>query len=425
MWLPEAGFFCLRKQRRIMVREFDLKNGLHVVYEPMEQVRTVSFGVWVQAGSAYETKENNGISHMIEHMLFKGTNSRTAGDIADETAALGGNLNAYTGKEYTAYYLKTLDDQLEASMDLISDMLKASAFREEQLATEKQVVIDEISMYNDSCEDMVHEKLQKKVWKGHPLGYIISGKKRTIRAFTRHEIMDFWRLYYTAGRMLICVAGHINEGSLKEQLERYFGDIPSGRLGNELTVPVYGAKQFRRFREIEQVHLDIAMPGLVVDAPERYAFSLANSILGGSVSSRLFQKIREAEGRAYSIYSYGSNFCKAGLWQIYAATNAKELDSAINDTFDLIRQMKKEGVTAAELTQAKRELRAEVILGNESPQARMDNLAKSVLCYGRVISPEETLEGLDRVTEADISAFMEQWADVEQASVCVMGNYEG
>ena len=134
-----------------MVREFYLHNGLHVVYEPMEQVRTVSFGVWVQVGSAYETKENNGISHVIEHMLFKGTDIRTAGDIADETAALGGNLNAYTGKEYTAYYLKTLDDQLEPSMDLISDMLKASAFREEQLATEKQVVIDEISMYNDSC----------------------------------------------------------------------------------------------------------------------------------------------------------------------------------------------------------------------------------------------------------------------------------
>ena len=176
-----------------MVREFYLHNGLHVVYEPMEQVRTVSFGVWVQVGSAYETKENNGISHVIEHMLFKGTDIRTAGDIADETAALGGNLNAYTGKEYTAYYLKTLDDQLEPSMNLISDMLKASAFREEQLATEKQVVIDEISMYNDSCEDMVHEKLQKKVWKNHPLGYIISGKKRTVRAFTRQEIMDFWR----------------------------------------------------------------------------------------------------------------------------------------------------------------------------------------------------------------------------------------
>lgn len=271
-----------------MVREFYLHNGLHVVYEPMEQVRTVSFGVWVQVGSAYETKENNGISHVIEHMLFKGTQNRTAGDIADETAALGGNLNAYTGKEYTAYYLKTLDDQLEPSMDLISDMLKASAFREEQLATEKQVVIDEISMYNDSCEDMVHEKLQKKVWKNHPLGYIISGKKRTVRAFTRQEIMDFWRTYYTAGRMLICAAGHIDEAGFQDQLERYFGDIPSGRQGNELTVPVYGVKHFRRFREIEQVHLDIAMPGLTVDAPERYAFSLANSILGGSVSSRLF-----------------------------------------------------------------------------------------------------------------------------------------
>lgn len=408
-----------------MVREFYLHNGLHVVYEPMEQVRTVSFGVWVQVGSAYETKENNGISHVIEHMLFKGTDIRTAGDIADETAALGGNLNAYTGKEYTAYYLKTLDDQLEPSMDLISDMLKASAFREEQLATEKQVVIDEISMYNDSCEDMVHEKLQKKVWKNHPLGYIISGKKRTVRAFTRQEIMDFWRTYYTAGRMLICAAGHIDEAGFQDQLERYFGDIPFGRQGNELTVPVYGVKHFRRFREIEQVHLDIAMPGLTVDAPQRYTFSLANSILGGSVSSRLFQKIREEEGRAYSIYSYGSNFCKAGLWQIYAATNAGQLDQALEDTFSLIRQMKKEGVTATELVQAKRELRAEVILGNESPQARMDNLAKSVLCYGRVISPEETLAGLTRVTEADISAFMEQWADVEQASVCIMGNYEG
>ena len=179
-----------------MVKEHYLKNGIQVLYEPMNEVRSVSFGVWVKVGSAYETKETNGISHVIEHMLFKGTDKRTAADIADMTARLGGNLNAFTGKECTAYYLKTLDEQLPEAMDLISDMIKNSVIQEEQLDTEKQVIIDEISMYNDSCEDMVHEKLQKKVWKKHPLGYIISGKKKTVRKFSREELFEFKNKYY-------------------------------------------------------------------------------------------------------------------------------------------------------------------------------------------------------------------------------------
>jgi len=406
-----------------MVREHYLKNGIQVLYEPMNEVRSVSFGVWVKVGSAYETKETNGISHVIEHMLFKGTTGRSAADIADMTARLGGNLNAFTGKECTAYYLKTLDEQLPDAMDLISDMIKNSVINEEQLETEKQVIIDEISMYNDSCEDMVHEKLQKKVWKKHPLGYIISGKKKIVRGFTRDEILAFKNKYYTADNMLISVAGHMDVDKMLDDLERYFGDIPEKGEACELTVPIYTPCDFRKFRDIEQVHLDIAFEGIVQHSPERYVFSIANSILGGSVSSRLFQKIRDEEGRAYTIYSYGSNFMNAGLWQIYAATNKEQLDATIEEIYQLIKRMKSDGITEKELEQAKYELRSEMIIGNESTQARMDNHAKAMLSYGEIISLDENVRRLMTVTREDVFSFMEQWTDLERSSICVMGNY--
>ncbi|MCI5480022.1 MAG: insulinase family protein [Lachnospiraceae bacterium] len=406
-----------------MVKEFFLKNGIQVIYEPMQEVRTVSFGVWVKVGSAYETKKNNGISHVIEHMLFKGTKTRTAKDIADMTAKLGGNLNAFTGKECTAYYLKTLDDQLPEAMELISDMICNSRISEEQLQTEKQVIIDEISMYNDSCEDMVHEKLQKKVWAHHPLGYIISGKKKIVQGFTQEEILDFMKAAYTGDNILISAAGHLDEERFHEDLERYFGSIPPRGSLKPLTVPAYHVCDFRKYRDIEQVHLDIAFNGIPVDARERYAFSLANSILGGSVSSRLFQKIREEEGRAYSIYSYGSNFQKAGLWQIYAATNREQLDATIGEIYDQICLMKRDGITEEELMQAKHELRSELIIGNESTQSRMDNNAKSLMSYGKIISLDETVDQLMRVTREEICDFMQQWADPDNSSICVMGNY--
>jgi len=406
-----------------MIKETYLKNGIRVIYEPMQEVQTVSFGVWVNVGSAFEEKGNNGISHMLEHMMFKGTFGRSAADIADMTARLGGNLNAFTGKECTAYYLKTLDEQLPEAMELLCDMIKNSSVNEEQLETEKQVVIDEISMYNDSCEDMVHEKLQKKVWRKHPLGYLISGKKKIVRSFTREQILAFRDAYYTADNILISAAGHFEEKVFLEDLERYFGDVPATGSRRILTAPDYTPCDFRKYREIEQVHLDIAFPGIPVDSESRYAFSIANSILGGSVSSRLFQKIREEEGRAYTIYSYGSNYLKAGLWQIYAATSKEQLDATIDEIYEQVRRMKREGISEKELEQAKFELRSEMIIGNESTQSRMDNNAKAILSYGKRIPMNESVDRLMAVTRQDIFEFMEQWADVDRSSICIMGNY--
>jgi predicted Zn-dependent peptidase len=223
--------------------------------------------------------------------------------------------------------------------------------------------------------------------------------------------------------MIISVAGHMDVNKVLDDLERYFGDIPEKGNVSELTVPVYTPCDFRKYREIEQVHLDIAFESIVQHAPERYAFSLANSILGGSVSSRLFQKIRDEEGRAYTIYSYGSNFQHAGLWQIYAATNKEQLDSTIEEIYRLIRHMKEEGVTAKELEQAKYELRSEMIIGNESTQARMDNNAKAMLSYGKIIPLDENVRCLMEVSEGDIYNFMDQWLDIDRSSICVMGNY--
>ena len=405
-----------------MITEKKLKNGIRVIYERIPRACVAAFGVWVEAGSAYERKRENGMSHMIEHMMFKGTKKRSAKEIADVTAMLGGNLNAYTGKECTAYYVRTPSGQLYEAMELISDMLRNSVFDEDTLRTEKQVVLDEIRMYDDSCEDMVHEKLQKQVWKKHPLGYIISGKKKGVRRFTREELLNFREAYYAGDRMVICAVGQFQEEELLEELENYFGAFPNVSCGQILTKPEYCRCEMWKRRDIEQVHLDMAFPCICSGSEERYIFALANSILGGSVSSRLFQRIREESGMAYSIYSYGSSFRYAGLWQIYAATNSDRLNEVLFSIQEAIRRLKEDGVTEEELYQAKRELRSELIMGNETCQSRMEGYVKSLLCCGRILSEEETEQRLMSVSRGEISSFLNRYLDIEQMSLCVMGN---
>ena len=393
-----------------------------MIYERCPQAPVAALGVWVRVGSAYESREENGLSHLIEHMVFKGTFSRSAKEIADITAMLGGNLNAYTGKECTAYYVRTPAGQLYEAMELLSDMLLHSAFDQETLQTEKQVVVDEIRMYDDSCEDMVHEKLQKRVWRKHPLGYIISGKKKTVEGFSREQLQQFHKAYYTGGRMAVSVVGDFPEEELLGNLQKYFGIFPGDGGGRELTRPAYTPCEVWKRRDIEQVHLDLAFPCIVSASEERYVFALANSILGGSVSSRLYQRIREESGMAYSVYSYGSSFCHAGLWQIYGATGPDRLDEVLEGIRQTVRDFRDGGVTERELYQAKRELRSELIMGNETVQSRMEGYAKSLLSHGRVISQAETEERLMAVTAEEIQEFLDRYLDMGQMSLYVMGN---
>lgn len=405
-----------------MINLFTLKNQIRVVCETMPYLRSVALGIWINVGSAHENEKNNGISHVIEHMVFKGTKSKTAKEIADITAELGGNLNAFTGKECTAFYIRTLDEQLFRAVELLGDMLQNSLIEEKDLEREKSVILDEIDMYEDSAEDIVHEVLQKEVWKNHPLGYIISGEKEVVKKFTVQEVREFMKEFYTGENIIISVAGNFDPILLKEKLEQEFGGIPVGKPAPPIQIPHYSKSVYKKERDIEQVHMDIAFPFINATSKDRYTASVVNSVLGGSVNSRLFQRIREDLGMVYTIYSYGCSFQPAGLLQIYAAMNPNQVDSVLEETIAVIEKLKKDGIGQEELLKAKAELKTELIISNESTQNRMESNAKSLVQFGKILTIDEILEDMKQVTVQKTSEFAEHYLDCSKISLAIAGN---
>lgn len=402
-----------------------LSNGITVVTEVLPYLKSASFGVWVRAGSAYENDKNNGIAHVIEHMLFKGTASRSARQIADEMSRIGGNINAYTSKECTSYYATTLSAHLPIAIDILSDMLLNSLIDEKALKKEKRVITEEIDMYEDSPEDLVHDMLQQKIWKNHPLGYIISGSKKIVRRISREQILDFMNSYYVSGNMVISVAGNFDEMEILHLIEEKFGRIKEGKPQNYFDgQPKYHRVICKKKKDIEQLHCNIAFNSISYLSEERYILSVFNSILGGSINSRLFQKIRESSGLAYSIYSYGSSYRETGLFHIYAAMNPVHAPSVVKKIFNIVSDMKKKGVTADELAMAKEQIKTELILGNESARSIMSSNGRSVLNRDRVVPIEELLDGIDRVTKKDILNFANKYFDIKNSSIAIAGKLD-
>ena len=332
-----------------MIKVYELSNGIKTIMESCDFFHSVSFGVWVKVGSRSETKENNGIAHMTEHMLFKRTETKTAGEIARITAKLGGNLNAYTSKECTSYYCKTLPELLEPAIEVIADMVCHSAVREEDLENEKTVVCDEIDMYKDSAEDYVHEVLQKKVYKHHPLGFLISGKKKNVKGFSPKDIQTFMDKYYTGKNIVISVAGCFEPEKTLELIKKYFGELKSGQKNTKFDTPKYYKTNFIKYKDIEQLHMNLVFPAVSFLDKDKYALTLLNNILGGDVSSRLFQELREKRGLTYNICSYGSSFCDTGLLHIYAVMNPSQEDFILSLIQKIIEDMTTSGVRREEL----------------------------------------------------------------------------
>lgn len=407
-----------------MIETRILSNGIRTVIEPVPNVRSVALGIYVEAGSAYEKSENNGISHMIEHMMFKGTSHRTARELAVETALLGDDMNAYTAKEITCYYARVLDEHLPAMAELIGDMFVHSLFDEDDLEKEKGVILDEIDMYEDSPEDLVQEQLQKLVWVEHPLGYIISGTEENVKRISREELVQFWREYYVAERMVISVAGNVEVESVCELLELCFGSIPRGRHLDVLPPPVYQPAKKWFQKETEQVHVCIGFPGVSHVDKRSYTMSIANNIIGGSSSSRLFQQIREEQGLCYSLYSYGSSYHQTGTFQIYCGMSEENLEKVCNSIRMTLNQLKQEGPTGQELDQTLSQIRSELLLSMENTHNRMNNNARNLLYMNRIITIEETLEELRQVTAADIMEYMEEFCRPELLSATLVGNIE-
>lgn len=429
-----------------MTKITTLDNGIKVVTEKLSYLRTASFGVWVHVGSAKETKENNGISHVIEHMLFKGTANRTAKQMADVMTEIGDDVNAFTGKEVTCYYGNTTTEKLEVLIDLLADMIQHSLFTEEDIRKEKRVIFDEIDMYEDSAEDLVHELLQQKVYKDQPLGYIISGTKKNVKSLTRQQLMDFMKLHYTASNILISVAGNFDEESLLALLEDKFKDLPGGKnpgarssmmlkqlKGDALRlepyeakykdkdVPVYHTCFCTKHKENEQLHINIAYPSISLKSKDNVICSIFNSMLGGSNNSRLFQKIREELSLVYSIFSYGSSFEEAGLFHIDITVNPTQAIKVLEETYQVIMDVIENGITIEELNTHKSQVKTELIMSGESTKARMNANAKGVILRGYVKTIDEIAEETEKVTVEDMKDFAKRIFLSEKPSMCIVG----
>jgi predicted Zn-dependent peptidase len=405
-----------------MVKVRNLSNGIPVVIENMDYLRTVSFGVWVRVGSAFENVENNGMSHFLEHMFFKGTNKRSAKNLADDMAVIGGNLNAATTKEYTSFYVTTLDEHINAAIDIVSDMLISSRFDEDDFEREKSVILEEIMMYDDSPEDVVHERLQQTVWKNHPLGFLISGEADVVKGFTRDSLVDFYKTHYVADNMIISVAGKINEEKLMESLERGFGKVNGGSNRFFLTTPEYNKSMYVEEKDIEQVHMNLAFPGTTVNSDKKYAFAVANSILGGSDNSRLFQHIREEMGMTYSIYSYDSPYLRSGLSHIDVVLNPSNLEAVFDGILSVIREYRCDGMSDEELSMTKTQIKSELLIANESSRTHMESNGKSMMYRGEPLDLREVIDKISAVSREDVTRSIQEFFNLGQMSASLVGN---
>ena len=385
-----------------MFNRTKLANGLPVVYEQIPHVRSVAIGFWVACGSRNETIREQGISHLIEHMLFKGTKQRTARQIAESIDAVGGNLNAFTTKEYTCYYVKILDQHFRLGLDLLADMVINPLFDPEELEKEKNVVLEELRMYEDSPDELIYDLLAQALLKDHPLGHPILGTPESLLNFRREDLISYKERYYTPDNSCLAIAGNFNVDQILEECNAFWRKLP-GSIQADQTYPVQteGTTCLRK-KDTEQVHLCIGVPGFPRLHEDRYPLLVLNNILGGSSSSRLFQELREERGLVYSTGAYYAAFRDTGIFSIYAGTSLKNFPEVLKIIRQELERIKQEKVPMEELVRAKDQIKGNLWLSLENTTNRMSRLAKSELFYDRLISPEEVLVEVDKVTVEDL-----------------------
>jgi len=347
-----------------MVRKSVLSNGVRILTEPMPSMVSATIGIWVENGSRYEHEHRqNGVSHFIEHLLFKGTKKRTAAQIAEEFDAVGGVLNAFTGKEYTCYYAKVLGADLKMATELLADLFLESVFDPAEIDRERQVVLQEISQAEDTPDDFIHDLFNLHFWKGHPLALPIFGSVETVNAIDRELLVSFMTDRYRAGRVFIAAAGAVDHDGLVADCQRFFGGIKGDGRGEPISPPRETVMVLNQAKELEQAHICIGGPGISQVDPLRFAAYVMNTAVGGGMSSRLFQEVREKRGRVYSIYSFISSFLDCGYFGIYAGTNPEWVDEVIEVTLGEICKVSREGLKPNELARAKSQLKGNMLLG--------------------------------------------------------------
>lgn len=398
-----------------------LPNGVRIVTEEIEHVRSIAVGFWVGAGSRDESKGYEGISHFIEHMFFKGTAKRTARQLAEAMEAVGGQLNAFTTKEYTCYYVKVLDEDFDLAIDVLSDMFFQSLFNEMEIEKEKKVVIEEIKMYEDSPDELIHDIFSEYVWNDHPLGRPILGTVDSIRSLNREKILHYMEHHYAPDNLVIAVAGKINNDEVVQKLTPIFKDFKRGQRRILEGTPAGQAIERYVIKETEQMNIVIGVPGLGQNDEDIYPLHVINNILGGGLSSRLFQEIREQRGLAYSIYSYHSTYVDAGLFAIYAGTSPNNTREVLECILKEIGKLKIAGITAQELERTKAQIKGSLYLGLESVSSRMSRLGKTELSYDKVLTPEEVVRKLEKVTLEDVQRVINRLWQEDKISLTMLG----
>lgn len=378
-----------------------LPGGLTLVYQQMPS-RSVSVGLWVRSGSIYETPSESGVSHYIEHMLFKGTEKRSALQISEEMDFVGGQLNAYTCRDYTCFHTKTLGENLELSLDILSDMYKSSVFDPKELEQERKVIIEEINMYEDSPEDVAHELLALNMWADSPYGWSISGTEASVNGITREMMLDYFRRRYTPENTVLSVAGCFSEAELISLAEKYFGSAAAENSSSELVPPTMHTGVFTRKKDIEQTHICMGWSGYPLGDERNVSLTLMNEILGGGMSSRLFQEVREKAGLCYSVYSFSSAYPKAGSFGIYTALSPENGKNALELINKVIEEFKLEGPTEYEINKTRSQLRCSCLLSSESTAAVMSRLGRGQLLRGKIKTDEEMIAEIEAVTRESV-----------------------
>ena len=391
----------------------------------MTQVRSISIGVWLTRGSRHESAERGGIAHFVEHMLFKGTSTRSAEDIAQAIDSIGGQLDAFTAKEYASYYIKVLDEHLPLAIDILSDIVRNPAFSPDDIEREKKVVLEEIKMVEDTPDDLVHELFTQGFWENHPLGRPILGTKETVESFNSELLRDYFKNVYTAKNLIVSAVGNLEHECVRELVEEKFGSLIQPGEPARDEAPRVVPKILVRNKELEQSHLCLGVGSYPQNHDDRYSSYVLNTLLGGSMSSRLFQNVREKRGLAYAVFSGLSAYRDAGSFTVYAGCSNEAVGEVIDLIVEELRGVKQTAVPEAELQRSKDHLKGSLMLSLENTASRMSHLARQEIYFDRQFGLDETLQGIEQVTTRDVQRVATDLFQNGSLAATVLGNVNG
>ncbi|WP_455543891.1 M16 family metallopeptidase [Intestinibacter sp.] len=399
-----------------------LKNGLTIIGEEIPYLKSISLGIWIKAGSIMETKENSGVSHFIEHMLFKGTTNRTSKQLAREIDNLGGEINAFTSKECTCFYVKLLDEHIGIGIDVLSDMILNSRFDEQDITKEKSVILEELKMYEDSPDDLVYDLLLENIYKDHSLGMNILGDRNTLKNFERKNILDYYNKYYVPNNSIISICGNFKFEEIVKQIEDKFKTWESKQIYTQFTKPKFNPCIVKKNKDIEQVNLAINLDAIpMTNDREVYALSVVNNIFGGSISSRLFQKIREEKGLAYSIYSSQTLYQDCGELGIFASTSTENIEEVYKLILEEIELIRTEYISLQEIHESKEQLKGSYMLDLESTSSRMMSNGKNLLMRNKVDEEQDIIDYINAVEYDDVVKIIKKVFNPDKLGVCIVG----